>query len=218
MKAFSLFLFLIPPWASGPAGSAACFCLLSSAWGTRRSVHVGLMPRTEGWTGESTTQSTLVVEEKGHCHLSLKRSWNREPHTGTISVQSRGTLTRLGFSPKPNGMKHGAVRSTTTVCVGLHWALYHYDWTPHLVPSITMQHDRYVLNHTWQLIARVNNWSKLLMVLKANSLFCFAWQQCCPVLFIFSHHAVFDCYMNCCDMYWQIINAKSLQWNNTELP
>lgn len=79
------------PWGNAPERAR-----LANAW------------QYEGWTGKSTTQSTLAVKGKGHWHLSLKRSWNRDSHVESIWEEGR---KRWDFHL--NGNKHLAVHSVS---------------------------------------------------------------------------------------------------------
>lgn len=148
-KLFYLFFYFIPPRATGPAGSVGCFVLFRLGNPTQRARWADAV-HYEGCTGKSTTQSTLAVGGKGHCHFSLKRGWNRESHTGAVSVW-RKSLHRMGFPPKPKGMKH--VRSTaqhlsmsgsTVSCIIMTELLTRCEASRCLI-----KHDFYVHSRIW---------------------------------------------------------------------
>lgn len=109
VKAFLFFLFYSPP-PEPPALQGLLAASLSFAWGTRLSVRVGLMPCTMRVTqGKVQGNPLWLLREKVTVIFHWSAGWNRESHTGAISVW-RKSLHRMGFPPKLNGMKH--VRST----------------------------------------------------------------------------------------------------------
>lgn len=99
------------PWGNAPQRAR-----LANAW------------QHEGWTGKSTTQSTLAVKGKGHWHLSLKRSWNRDSHVESIWEEGDdGIFT---------GTETSTLQSTQCRTPPGNILL----WAPHLTQSLAMLH------------------------------------------------------------------------------
>lgn len=141
------YFFLYFPRATGPAGSVGCLTVFRQGNPTLRwndGVHYA------GYTGKSTTQSTLAVEGKGHCHFSLKRGRNRESHTGAISVWGK-SLDWMRISTKTKCHETRSVRRTSAFRAGatVSWIVMAEPLIWREASQCFIKQDFYLFNHMW---------------------------------------------------------------------